>query len=427
MPNVKKDGSYTSRHRGAYYDGHPAPFELSRGKIEALIRCPACFWLEKRAGVKPLDMPGFNLNTNTDTLLKRDFEQYRGVAPHPIMAAFGLGHLRPFRHEQLDKWTSSTQFGSSSEHFNTVHEPTNILFGGGVDDVWENAQTGELYIVDYKSTAQLSQTPKPLDEEFLSDAWKAGNKRQAEMYQWILRRRGYSVSNTAYFVYVDGQHLGETGMLDRSDPTRAAMQFNAAVIPYEGSDHWVEGKLFEAKGILESVQQPMHGINCDVGRFLTQTSMFQSPSPLINSFAAAISKPQLLQRRVRAKLSPNMQEFLKENQNHKRRLDTSLTRDRLLAFLFTNGIVCPKPIPWQRQYREIASIFEKEERAMELEIPMVLEGWWRSSAIAKRARFLHHIEVAEEIGILRPIADHLMKLPLSEFLLESEINKELER
>ena len=155
--------------------------------------------------------------------------------------------------------------------------------------------------------------------------------------------------------------------------------------------------------------------------------MFQSPSPLINSFAAAISKPQLLQRRVRAKLSPNMQEFLKENQNHKRRLDTSLTRDRLLAFLFTNGIVCPKPIPWQRQYREIASIFEKEERAMELEIPMVLEGWWRSSAIAKRARFLHHIEVAEEIGILRPIADHLMKLPLSEFLLESEINKELER
>ena len=111
-----------------------------------------------RAGVKPLDMPGFNLNTNTDTLLKRDFEQYRGVAHHPIMAAFGLGHLRPFRHEQLDKWTSSTQFGSSSEHFNTVHEPTNILFGGGVDDVWENAQTGELYIVDYKSTAQLSQS-----------------------------------------------------------------------------------------------------------------------------------------------------------------------------------------------------------------------------------------------------------------------------
>ena len=30
---------------------------------------------------------------------------------------------------------------------------TNLLIGGGLDDVWQNTKTNELHIVDYKSTA----------------------------------------------------------------------------------------------------------------------------------------------------------------------------------------------------------------------------------------------------------------------------------
>ena len=426
MANIKKDGTYTARHRGAYCDDHPAPFELSRGKLEALIRCPACFWLEKRAGVKPIDMPGFNLNTNTDTLLKRDFDQYRGVSPHPIMEAFGLGQLRPYKHNQLDKWVSSTQFGASEEHFNTLHEPTNILFGGGVDDVWENSQTGELYIVDYKSTAQLSQTPKPLDEEFLSDHWKAGYKRQAEMYQWILRRRGYPVSNIAYFVYVDGQHVGEGGMLDATDPTRATMKFNAAIIPYEGSDDWVEATLFKAKRLLESVEPPKHSKNCDVGRFLLQTGMFQTPSPFFEEPGGVLPGDYQKKSQIISKLSPLMKNDLKARRNQDRKINNRQSKNNLLAYLFTNKIVCPKPIPWDRQYRQIKSIFEKEERGFQLNLPFVLHGWWSSSASEKRIRFLHHIEVAEELGIIRPIADQIMKIPHVEFLLEGEVDEDLD-
>jgi len=280
MPNVKKDGSFSKRHRGAFTENHPAPFELSRGKIEMLIRCPGCFWLEKKAGVKPIDMPGFNLNTNTDTLLKRDFDAFRGSSPHPIMAANGLSHLRPFDHENLDKWVSSTQFGASSAHFNTTHEETNILFGGGIDDVWENIQTGELHVVDYKSTAQLSNSPKPLNRSFLDDPWKAGYKRQAEMYQWILRRKGFEVSDIAYFVYVDGQHIGINGMLGGSPPFDALMTFKTAIIEYVGSDSWVERALFEAKDILQRGTCPAHREKCDVGRFLHQATKAAPLTPL---------------------------------------------------------------------------------------------------------------------------------------------------
>ena len=40
------------RHRGVYDPSNPEPYELSRSKLEAFVRCPAHFWLEKRTGVK---------------------------------------------------------------------------------------------------------------------------------------------------------------------------------------------------------------------------------------------------------------------------------------------------------------------------------------------------------------------------------------
>ena len=63
----------------------------------------------------------------------------------------------------------------------------------------------------------------------------------------IARKKGFQVSNTGYFVYVDGQHRSEQGMLDRANPRQAWMRFNVAVIPYEGSDEWVGDALRSAK------------------------------------------------------------------------------------------------------------------------------------------------------------------------------------
>ena len=168
----------------------------------------------------------------------------------------------------------------------------------------------------------------------------------------------------------------------------------------------------------------MHGSGCDIARFLSQTSLFSTPNPLINNAPSALPKAKVLQQQLKAKLSPKMQELLKEDRNSRRQLDTSRSKERLFSFLFTNKIICPKPIPWQKQYKTIASIYDKKERAFELHPPLILTGWSASSANERKAVFLHHIEVAEELGILRPIADQLMVIPLTEFLLESEVSNE---
>ena len=136
-----------ARHRGTYKPEHESPYELSRSRIESFIRCPACFWLDRAKGVKFPGMPAFLLNSNTDKLLKRDFDRYRGKEPHPIMIANGLGHLIPFDHPDMACWENSLSFGKDDHHFNTLHEETNILFGGGLDDVWQNIKTGENYIL----------------------------------------------------------------------------------------------------------------------------------------------------------------------------------------------------------------------------------------------------------------------------------------
>ena len=288
------------RHRGVYKtELSNVPFELSRSVIEKYIKCQKCFFNEKLYGVKPPSMPGFLLNTNTDTLLKKDFDQYRGRESHPIMRLAGLDYLIPFAHEDMNDWEDSLHFGLTPNKFNTWHRETNILFGGGLDDVWQNKESGELHIVDYKSTAQMGKVRKPLDESFIAPPidpnkpdYKAAYRRQMDMYQWIMRRKGFEVSNVGYFVYVDGQHASQTGMIDSADPTKAVMEFNTAIIPYRGDDSWVEKVLTQVKsGIEARTQQGVqfehtassHAENCELGIFINKGKRFEKTNYSLSS------------------------------------------------------------------------------------------------------------------------------------------------
>ena len=255
------------RHRGVFNPDQPAPYELSRSKIEKYIKCPACFWLEKVKGVKFPSMPPWNINSNTDRLLKRDFDQYRGRAPHPLLADNGLGHLIPFSHPDLNKWVSSLHFGAAG-YFHWVHQPTQILVGGGLDDVLMNTDTGELHIVDFKSTSNQAKEPKPPN---LYGHWKGAYKRQMDIYIWVLRGMGFAVSDVGYFVYVDGLHVGINGMIDSNTDT-ATMTFATSILPYQSSTAWIEPALVDIAALLRSSQCPAHAEKCEDGAFIEQVN-----------------------------------------------------------------------------------------------------------------------------------------------------------
>ena len=119
------------------------------------------------------------------------------------------------------------------------HEPSNLIIGGGLDDVWYDPATDEVFVVDYKSTAgRRNEESTGLAEITLNGVYKEAYKRQMDMYQWILTE-SLNVSNTGYFAYVNGDQHFEDGMLD-DKLNKANMKFDVQLISYEADDSWVE-------------------------------------------------------------------------------------------------------------------------------------------------------------------------------------------
>ncbi len=242
------------RHRVVFDPSRDDPFEVSRSQIESFLKCPACYWMRRRGDIKFPGMPGFLLNTATDTLLKKDFDKYRELGqPHPFMERQGLGHLVPFNHPDFETWTKSLQLG-----LQTTHEASNLIVGGGLDDVWYDNEKDELFVVDYKSTAgKRNDDLTALEKINLQGIYKQAYRRQMDMYQWILRENGFNVSNTGYFVYVNGDQHFEDGMLD-IDQDKANMMFDVQLIKYVGDDAWVPSALMDLRSCLESDICPDH-------------------------------------------------------------------------------------------------------------------------------------------------------------------------
>lgn len=234
---------YTARKvRNLYDPSATTPFRLSRSRIEAFINCPRCFYMDLRLGVaQPPGYP-FNLNSAVDKLLKKEFDLHRARGTsHPLMKSYGLDAI-PFRHPKLDVWREARTAGITY-----FHEPTNFFVTGGIDDLWVNPK-GELIVVDYKATSK--------DGEVNIDAeWQQSYKRQLEIYQWLFRKNGFTVSPTGYFVYCNGD-------TDR-EAFDGKLEFDVKLIPYEGDDSWVDGALQDARYCLIAETLPSPGKECD--------------------------------------------------------------------------------------------------------------------------------------------------------------------
>lgn len=225
------------------------PFKLSRSKLELFTSCPRCFYLDRRLGVgRPEGFP-FNLNSAVDFLLKKEFDIHRAKkTAHPLMKEYGLKAI-PFAHKDMDAWR---------ENFvgvQILHAPTNLLITGAVDDVWLG-EDGKLIVVDYKSTSKAGKIDK-LDQD-----WQGGYKRQMEIYQWLLRQKGFDVSDVGYFVYCNGKR--DVAAFD------ARLEFEVTLIAYKGDDGWVEKVINAAHACLCANEIPMADPDCDYCSYIRE-------------------------------------------------------------------------------------------------------------------------------------------------------------
>ncbi len=219
-----------------------APFALSRSKVELFFDCRRCFYLDRRLGIgRPPGFP-FNLNSAVDALLKTEFDGYRAAGqPHPLMTAAGLNAV-PHAHPQLDTWRNNFR------GVRALHAASNLEVFGAIDDLWRDLESGELMVVDYKSTSKAGEVS-------LDAAWQDGYRRQMEFYQWLLRQQGEPVSRRGWFVYCNGR---------RDRPAfDARLEFTIKLIPYDGDDGWVDGALREIRALLSRDQPPALNARCE--------------------------------------------------------------------------------------------------------------------------------------------------------------------
>ncbi len=221
-------------------DARPEHERLSRYKLEMFVRCPRCFYLDRRRGIRQPRCPPYSLNLAVDSLLKREFDRYRTAAqPHPWMRQHGVEAV-PFAHPALETWRSN--------HIGLrVHHPASgFEVCGAVDDIWQTPGQ-QLHIVEYKSTS----TSQVID---LNKAWQDSYKRQVEIYQWLLQHNGFCVSKVAYFVYVDA--------IKTAPVFAGRLEFEAHVLSYRGSTAWVGPALVAARACLDAPRPPEHSQTC---------------------------------------------------------------------------------------------------------------------------------------------------------------------
>ncbi len=235
------------RKRNLYEPGAEKPFKVSRSKIENFANCKRCFYMDRRLGVgQPPSLP-FTLNSAVDRLLKSEFDGYRSKGEkHPIMVEQSVDAV-PVSHPELDDWRNN--FKGVQFH----NEDLNMIFFGAIDDLWQTS-SGEYVVVDYKSTAKKD------DITVLDQPWHETFKRQMDIYQWLLRKNGYKVSDTGYILYCNGN-----AYVERFD---SRIDFRMTLLPYEGDTSWVDDITVSLYECLNSDELPESEPFCDYCKYV---------------------------------------------------------------------------------------------------------------------------------------------------------------
>lgn len=218
-------------------------WRLSRSKLELFVECPRCFYLDNKLGTGRPRGPAFTLNIAVDALFKKEFDVHRAAGTaHPLMKSYGIDAV-PYDHPEIDTWRENFK---GVEYADPV---TGFTLSGAVDDVWVTP-TGELVVVDYKSTSKDGTITTLADS-----AWGAQYARQMGVYQWLLRKNGHEVSDTGYFVYANAGTDKEA--------FDGQLEFEVTIVPSEGDSSWIEETLPKVKATLDSDQIPPSGASCE--------------------------------------------------------------------------------------------------------------------------------------------------------------------
>ena len=255
--------------------------KISRSGLKLFLDCPRCFWLDVRHKVKRPPGYPFTLSVAVDYLVKKEFDTYRekGQLPpvlknyfekdpapaqslsadrHPPAGgkrrALGGASAKLYSGEELSEWRNNFK---GIAHFD---EDLNAILYGTVDDGLE-FNDGPLGVIDYKSSGAKEIT--------IYDDYQ----KQMDVYNYILRQKGFDTYPEAFFVFYKVIKEGETGFAN-------ALKFTEEVRPVKVNMDWVGPTFERAVELARSDISPVPGTNgknghCDHCHYVDMANQHQ--------------------------------------------------------------------------------------------------------------------------------------------------------
>ena len=256
---IKANGILGKSHQYLKYKpNQKEDFKLSRSRFDEFMSCQKCFYLRLVNGLQPPNVPGWTLNTLTDTLLKKEFDECRTKqTPHRMLIKENLSHIVPFetkiiedekgrKKQRIDIWRDSRHAGLRCRY-----KKTNIILQGGVDDVWFNTKTEELIIADYKSQHDTNEVTK---DNYFNKPFKEGYKRQLDFYAYLLKGMNFPVAKEKYIYLVNAKE---------KEGFYGEMKFDEIIIPYVSDPEYLEEHIDEMIKVINSKEIPNSDESCE--------------------------------------------------------------------------------------------------------------------------------------------------------------------
>lgn len=228
--------------------------KISRSGLKLFLDCPRCFWLDLHHKIKRPPGYPYTLSAAVDYMVKREFDGYRekGELP-PVLINAGIKDAKLYNGDNFSEWRNNFKGVAYWD------EGLNAILYGAVDDVIEFSD-GSLAVVDYKSSGSKEIT--------IYDDYQ----RQMDIYNWILKQKGYETYPEAFFVFYQVQK-DENGFNN-------VLRFKEQVKPVKVNMEWV-GPAFEAAVELARQDEPptvknAPSHNCDHCHYVKMAGQFLS-------------------------------------------------------------------------------------------------------------------------------------------------------
>ena len=170
-------------------------YKLSPSSINLMLECPRCFWLQIVKKIKRPDTPFPSLPSGMDKILKEHFDRFmeKGELPPELKEQECINGCKLFNNkEQLKIWRSNFK------GIEYLDKKSGILLHGAIDNIL--VKGNKLIVLDYKTRGY------PLKENTHEHY-----QTQMDLYNFLLRKNGYTTEDYTYLLFYYPNHVTETG------------------------------------------------------------------------------------------------------------------------------------------------------------------------------------------------------------------------